>query len=184
MNLGFKEKILELKAKGLSNKEISNALGCCKSVITYHVREKKKIGIKKKNLCSCGNYKSLVAERCQECENKLRREKLMSRTLGDIKDSTSNKNNPFHLVRAQARMIMEESKAKHECAICGFSEYVETCHIKAISDFTLDTRVSEVNRLDNLVYLCPNHHILLDRNKLSNEEISAIKLAARSNSPV
>ena len=30
------------------------------------------------------------------------------------------------------------------------------------------------NSLDNLVYLCPNHHILFDRGKLSKEDISCI----------
>ena len=38
----------------------------------------------------------------------------------------------------------------------------------------LDTKIKDVNNLDNLVYLCPNHHILFDRNKLSKEDISHI----------
>ena len=66
-------------------------------------------------------------------------------------------------LRAQARMLLQESGREPKCAICGFSEYVEACHIKAISSFPLDTKVREVNSLDNLVYLCPNHHILFDR---------------------
>lgn len=51
---------------------------------------------------------------------------------------------------------------------------MEVCHTKAISSFPPETKIREVNRLDNLVYLCPNHHILLDRNKLSKEDISYI----------
>ena len=71
-------------------------------------------------------------------------------------------------------MLLQESGREPKCAICGFSEYVEACHIKAISSFPLDTKVREVNSLDNLVYLCPNHHILFDRGKLNKEDISCI----------
>ena len=77
---------------------------------------------------------------------------------------------------------MDESNIPHRCVLCGFDEYVEVCHIKPICNFPLDTKVSEVNRLDNLVYLCPNHHILLDRKKLGDKEISGILIAARTNS--
>ena len=78
------------------------------------------------------------------------------------------------IVSCQARKLLEESGREQKCAICGFSEYVEACHIKAISSFPLDTKIKDVNNLDNLVYLCPNHHILFDRNKLSKEDISHI----------
>ena len=31
-------------------------------------------------------------------------------------------------------------------------------HIKAVSDFNDDTLISEINDIDNLIALCPNHH--------------------------
>ena len=173
MNKGLGSKILELYSKGYTRKQIVEELNCCKSVVSYHLSNKYK-SIKKKDICECGRPKSIIAERCSVCENKLRRERLFNRTLQDIKDSTVNKNNPYHIVRAQARMLLQESGREPKCAICGFSEYVEACHIKAISSFPLDTKVREVNSLNNLVYLCPNHHILFDRGKLNKEDISCI----------
>ena len=173
MNKELGKKILELHSKGYSRKQIQEDLGCCKSIISYHLSNKYKT-IKKKNVCECGKYKSITAERCSECENRERREKLLNRTLKEIKESTSNKSNPYNLVRAQARRLLQESGIESKCILCGFSEHVEVCHIKAISSFPPETKIREVNRLDNLVYLCPNHHILLDRNKLSKEDISYI----------
>lgn len=173
MNKNLGNSIIELHSKGYSRKQIIEELNCCKSIVSYHLSHKYK-SIKKKDVCSCGRPKSIIAERCVECENKLRRERLLSRTLQEVKDATSNKNNPYHIVRCQARKLLEESGREQKCAICGFSEYVEACHIKAISSFPLDTKIRDVNNLNNLVYLCPNHHILLDRNKLSKEDISHI----------
>ena len=71
-------------------------------------------------------------------------------------------------------MLLQESGREPKCAICGFSEHVEACHIKPISSFPLDTKIREVNDSGNLIYLCPNHRILLDRGKLSKEDISHI----------
>ena len=173
MNKGLGDKIIELHSKGYMRKQIIEELKCCKSIVSYHLFNKRK-SIKKKNTCECGRPKSITAERCSICENKLRRDRLLSRTLQEIKDSTANKNNPYHIVRAQARMLLQESEREPKCAICGFSEHVEVCHIKPISSFPLDTKVKEVNDLNNLIYLCPNHHILLDKGKLSKEDISHI----------
>lgn len=44
------------------------------------------------------------------------------------------------------------------CCICGYSTYVEVCHIKGISEFLDESLVSEINALGNLTFLCPNHH--------------------------
>lgn len=173
MNKGLGDKIIELYSKGYTRGQIIEELGCCKSIISYHLFNKHK-SIKKKDTCECGRPKSIIAERCLVCENKLRRDKLLNRSLQEIKDSTTNKNNPYHIVRTQARMLLQESGREPKCAICGFSEYVEACHIKPISSFPLNTKIKEVNDLNNLVYLCPNHHILLDRDKLSKEDISHI----------
>ena len=47
---------------------------------------------------------------------------------------------------------------KKTCTICGYDKYYEVCHIKSVSDFSDDSLISEINSLDNLVALCPNHH--------------------------
>ncbi len=58
---------------------------------------------------------------------------------------------------------MERHGPKKECQICGFDVVVEVCHIKAIAGFPETALMGEVNSLDNLVYLCPNHHAMFDK---------------------
>ncbi|NBQ71168.1 MAG: HNH endonuclease [Nitrosomonadaceae bacterium] len=58
---------------------------------------------------------------------------------------------------------MEIREVPKICKLCNFDAVVETCHIKPISSFSTDTKLAIVNSESNLVYLCPNHHALLDR---------------------
>ncbi len=57
-----------------------------------------------------------------------------------------------------------------ECVICGYSKFVEVCHIKAVSSFSKDTTLGVINDSSNLVYLCPNHHKEFDKNLLDESE--------------
>lgn len=52
------------------------------------------------------------------------------------------------------------------CKICGYVKHIEICHIKSIASFNNLTPISEINSIDNLVALCPNHHWELDNNLL------------------
>ena len=45
-----------------------------------------------------------------------------------------------------------------KCAICGYDKHVEIAHIKPVSDFTDSCTIAEINSIDNLIALCPNHH--------------------------
>mgnify|MGYP003346034655 CR=1 FL=1 len=72
----------------------------------------------------------------------------------------------FHNIRIHARKVMKDAKIDKACKICNYNKYVEVCHIKAIADFTLDSKINEINSLSNLIYLCPNHHWELDNNLL------------------
>jgi len=49
------------------------------------------------------------------------------------------------------------------CAICGYSNKVEICHIKSVASFSKAASISEINNIDNLVALCPNHHWEFDK---------------------
>jgi predicted restriction endonuclease len=52
------------------------------------------------------------------------------------------------------------------CKVCGYTFCVQCCHIKSVSSFPRTTPLSVVNDLSNLVGLCPNHHVELDRGHL------------------
>ena len=49
-------------------------------------------------------------------------------------------------------------KKEYKCFVCGYNNHVEIAHIKAVSDFDKEAELSEINNINNLVALCPNHH--------------------------
>lgn len=80
-------------------------------------------------------------------------------TLADIYYSNSYKSNVWSKVRGQARSIIKKlniTKCQHQD--CNYDKHVEVCHKRAISEFPLDTPISVVNDISNLIVLCPNHH--------------------------
>lgn len=91
---------------------------------------------------------------CAECYKK-------ARTFGDITLEEAiytkhHRSSAFALVRSRARGIINERE--HRCVNCGYDKHVEVCHIKPIRDFSLSTKLSEINNPDNLLLLCPNCH--------------------------
>ena len=36
--------------------------------------------------------------------------------------------------------------------------YIEVAHIKAVADFSDGSTLAEINSINNLIALCPNHH--------------------------
>ena len=62
-----------------------------------------------------------------------------------------------------ARKIYNQSERPKQCHICGYSTIYHVCHLHDIALFPDDTLISEINALDNLVALCPNHHEEFDR---------------------
>jgi len=58
-------------------------------------------------------------------------------------------------IRNHARLVMKRSSTPVECRICSYNKHVEVAHIRGISDFPVNTKLSVVNSTENLVYLCP-----------------------------
>lgn len=63
-----------------------------------------------------------------------------------------------NLVQAHARKVFNRSDKPKECQICGYNLTYEVAHIKPVSSFDGDATVAEINDIDNLIALCPNHH--------------------------
>ena len=55
-----------------------------------------------------------------------------------------------------------------KCEICNFNRYIERCHI-------IPKRLGGSNDESNILYLCPNHHKLLDYMLLNQEEFVSIE---------
>lgn len=180
----MKEKILQLRKEGYTYSQIQKELGCAQSTISYHLNEFSKDKAKKRSLkqkrekCECGSFKPKGSLFCKYCTGELKRPEGKSRVhLKGKRDFILNSTIDDYLknyatntkatsIRRLARVFMAETKIEKKCKICGFDDYVELCHIKPIKDFDKEAKIKEVNSLDNLVYLCPNHHKLLDIGKI------------------
>ena len=172
----MKEEILKLREEGKTYSQIQRQLGCAQSTISYHcsangkenarIRSKRQVRTK----CQCGNFKAKSQDLCPRCirgeKIKPKRKRILESTIESYyKSYTSNTKHAS--IRRLARVIAEENKLEKKCKICDFEDYVELCHIKAIKDFDKTSTIGEVNDINNLVYLCPNHHKLLDIGKIT-----------------
>lgn len=80
------------------------------------------------------------------------------RTKGDLFSSRTNWQSARTAIRKHSSIVMETASVVKACKVCGYSIHVEICHIKAVSDFNDDSLIADINAIENLVYLCPNHH--------------------------
>jgi hypothetical protein len=129
-------------------------------------------------LCPCGNVKYKGKHvLCRECRNHLSFEKVVLK-YGQMKVGQTKlvgNNQAAHVkTRWHASRVMRLAKIEKVCKICGYSNYVEVCHLKALKEFHPDTLLSEVNSLSNIVYMCPNHHKEYDRKIMSVENVDKL----------
>lgn len=142
-----------------------------KRSIPDHLRKQKEKEWKenrKKKICTCGKSIISYSTICSSCFKKKRKDQFEQKmnilTINDCmkiskKYSACNK---YQNIRNYAQSQMNWNNIKKECKICKYDKHVEACHIKPISSFDKKTVLKEVNSLNNLVYLCPNHHWELD----------------------
>lgn len=105
-------------------------------------------------------------EYCEECLVVLNnRKSIVKKNLGDRTFEEYLENykyrepaNRYSAIRQNGKKVIERSGIKKCCKNCGYDKHVEVCHLKGISEFDKTCLVSEINSLDNLVYLCPNCH--------------------------
>lgn len=89
----------------------------------------------------------------------------LSLRIKDLVYTHLHRTSYFSKIRVQARKIYHDNY-EYKCSVCGYNTIVEVAHIKAVSSFPEDTLVAEVNSLDNLIGLCPNHHWEMDHGLL------------------
>ncbi len=118
---------------------------------------------KRKFTKKCKHCDTLISKRktyCSQCiKSWLSTEDF---TLAEIHNKAKYQKSA--LVRNLARRKMRKNNISPECKICRYSTHVEVCHIKAIKTFDSDSKISTINDLNNLVYMCPNHHWEFDNN--------------------
>lgn len=124
----------------------------------------------------CGGEKSIKAKTCIKCmdrttggnstENRMRKSTIGEKTLGYYISGQKYLTSKCTEIRKNARKILINSSREKVCAYCKnheFDEILEVHHIKGILEFSEDTLISEINNENNLVWLCPNHHAMLEK---------------------
>ena len=69
-------------------------------------------------------------------------------------------------IRKHAAFVFSGNKKDYCCEVCKYDKHVEICHIKAVKDFDKNAKIKEINAIENLVGLCPNHHWEFDNGLL------------------
>lgn len=125
------------------------------------------------NQCpKCGELKTCTSKLCKKCSDK---EKYLvkERTLGSYIDGKQYLTSKCGEIRKDARRTIEESNVEKVCAFCKnheFDEILEVHHIKSILEFDSKTTINEINSLSNLVWLCPNHHKMIEKGLIKLSE--------------
>lgn len=91
---------------------------------------------------------------------------ILNRTKGELFSSRANWQSARSSIRTNANRIYSEHYSKKKCVVCGYDKHVEVCHKKSVSDFPDTALIREINDINNLVGLCPNHHWEFDEKLL------------------
>lgn len=99
------------------------------------------------------------------------------KTKGELFNTRKNWQSARSNIQRDARItyLSETESPKCQHKSCMYKLHVDVAHIKAVSEFSDDTPISEINHINNLMGLCKNHHweydhgyITLDDIKLNN----------------
>lgn len=83
---------------------------------------------------------------------------ILDKTKGELFENRKNWQSARSSIQKIARSIYFENTVSPKCEICGYTHHVEVAHIKPVSEFTETATIREINSIDNLIGLCPNHH--------------------------
>ena len=147
---------------------------CTKSCAAVH---NNKLFPKRKRLRKCKNCDNLVKSGHTFCET-CTANKVHYGENGPIEDRTLEEEvylkkqkgaNRYNHIRQHAQRVMRDTPRC--CKNCNYSKHVEVCHIKAIRDFDLKTKIKDINSKENLILLCPNCHWELDNRFLTLKNV-------------
>lgn len=105
--------------------------------------------------------KKNILDRCEKLNLNLNINKLTLIECTTKKELFSNRKNwqsARSSIQKMARNVFFSNNKEPKCCVCGYDKHVEVAHIKPVSDFTDETLIKEINSIDNLIGLCPNHH--------------------------
>ena len=83
---------------------------------------------------------------------------ILDKTKKELFENRKNWQSARSTIQKDARRIFFDNTVSPKCKICGYTHHVEVAHIKPVSDFPETATIREINSIDNLIGLCPNHH--------------------------
>lgn len=114
--------------------------------------------------CECGRQlRRKTSGKCTVCDPV---DPISSQmTLGEVRqrriDRGRRANDMYIDVRNHARNMVKD--LPRSCFICGYDKMVHLAHVKDIYTYPDEATLGEINSLDNLTFLCPNHHWEFDK---------------------
>lgn len=80
---------------------------------------------------------------------------------------------PSPMINQHARQVYLSKYPNAICELCGYDKIpVDVAHIKAVSSFSDESLLLEINQRRNLIGLCKNDHYLFDKGKIPLETIT------------
>ena len=120
---------------------------------------------KQRHFCkTCGAETRYRRAYCNTCDP-TKPQDFSDVTISQIRSRAGYQANAW--IRKLARRAYLGSDKPKRFSRCGYSKHIEICHVRPIQGFPGNTQMSEVNKLDNLIALCPNCHWELDHGVLS-----------------
>lgn len=145
-----------------------------KSKIAYYALIMKKL----ERFCShCKTaIESRKAKYCKDCRKQCQLStsglfSVSSQTKGNLRLSRSGYQSFRTAIRKDSDSVFDKSGKERICIVCGYKTHIQVCHVDSVSSFLDSSLISEINRIDNLVPLCPNHHWEFDNGLIDLAEL-------------
>ena len=88
-------------------------------------------------------------------------------TKGELFDRYTQWQTARSAIAKNARKVYLLSDKPKKCICCDYDKHYEVAHIKSVNSFDDESLICEINDLDNLIALCPNHHWEYDNTDFS-----------------
>lgn len=132
------------------------------------------------------NVKANIEDRCKSLglTITLQKSPFLNKTKGELLTDRKNYQSYRTAIRKLAEKRYYENNKEHKCAVCGYDKHIEIAHIKAVSDFDNNATIDEIDNINNLIGLCPNHHWEYDNGILDISPYIHRGMEEKSISPV
>ena len=95
---------------------------------------------------------------------------IKEKTKGELMSNRNSYQSYRSTIRRDADETFQKEDGNYACCICNYNKHVQIAHVRAVASFKDTDLISEINHIDNLIPLCPNHHWEFDNDKLNEKD--------------